>query len=660
MYEKLFSPIKINKLEIKNRLAMAPMYAAGLTEPGGTYSQRAIDYFEERAKGGTGLIITGVNRVEGEIEKLIFLVPHPTGMNMSNFKELAEAVHFHDSKIFLQLTPGFGRNAPVMPGVKPISASAVPAYFDPAITCRELTIQEVEAIVKGFGDVAEILVQVDVDGVEIHGHEGYLLDQFATSLWNRRGDKYGGSLTDRLRFAVEIVQEIKTRVGKYYPVTYRYGLRHYLKAFDQGAVPGEEFEELGRDLDESIEMAKLLEEAGYDALHIDAGGSYNSYYWAHPPMYMEHGVGLDAIIKKITDAVSIPVMVCSRFDNPRLAEKVLKEDKADMIVIGRGLLADAYWPQKVREGRIDDIRPCIACDTGCQGRMNEGGTLSCAVNPTTCKEKIWSLQPIKKAKNVMVVGGGIGGMEAARVAAERGHNVSLYEKTKDLGGHLIVACVPEFKRDLKRLLIWYKNQMKKLGIEIFTDTEVTAKLVDEIGPDEIIMATGSKPIIPDIPGIDNPKVCTAIDVLQGCNLAGDTVAVIGAGLIGGEVALWLAKKGKKVVLIEKLSKLMPHAIDHNANKEMLEGMLTFNGVDTRTYTALAAVTEEGINVVGENLGVQSIECDSVVLAVGLKPVEKLSEALQKKNRRFSKIGDCLAPRIILNAIWDGYKVANSI
>jgi 2-enoate reductase len=467
-------------------------------------------------------------------------------------------------------------------------------------------------------------------------------------------------LTDRLRFAFEIVQEIKNRVGKHYPVTYRYGLRHYLKAFDRGAVPGEEFEELGRDLDESIEMAKLLEEAGYDALHIDAGGSYNSYYWAHPPMYMEHGVGLDAIINNITDAVNIPVMVCSRFDNPRLAEKVLKEEKADMVVIGRGLLADAFWPQKVREGRIEDIRPCIACDTGCQGRMNAGGTLSCAVNPICCKEKTWALQPIQKAKNIMVVGGGIGGMEAARVAAVRGHNVTLYEKTKELGGHLIVAGIPEFKRDLKRLLIWYKNQMKKLGIEIFTDTEVTSKLVDEKEPDEIIMATGSKPTIPNIPGIDNPKVCTAIEVLQGHTLAGDKVAVIGAGLIGCEVALWLANKGKKVVLIEKLSKLMPFEIDHNANKEMLVGMLIFNGVEIRTNTALAAVIEEGINVVGENMDIQPIECDSVVLAVGLKAVEKLSEALQEKNRRFLKIGDCLAPRIILNAIWDGYKVANSI
>ena len=660
MFEKLFKPIKINKLEIKNRIAMAPMYAAGLTEPGGTYSQRAIDYFEERAKGGTGLIITGVNRVEGDIEKLIFLVPYPTPMNMSNFRELSEAVHFHGSKLFLQLTPGFGRNAPIMPGVKPISASPVPAFFDPSVTCRELTIEEVERIVKGFGDVAEILVQAHVDGVEIHGHEGYLVDQFATSLWNRRSDKYGGSLQDRLRFAMEIVQEIKGRVGQDYPVTYRYGLRHYLKAFDHGAVPGEEYKEFGRDLDESIEMAKLLEEGGYDGLHIDAGGSYNSYYWAHPPMYMEHGVGLDAIIHKITEVVNIPVMVCSRFDNPGLAERVLKEGKADMIVLGRGLLADPYWPQKVWEGKIEDIRPCIACDTGCQGRMNDGGVLACAVNPVTCRERLWELRPVIQPKEVMVIGGGVGGMEAARVLSERGHKVSLYEKGNELGGHLIEASVPDFKKDLRRLLAWYRNQMKKLDVETFTNTEVTVELVDEKKPDAIILAAGSTSIIPEIPGVDNAKVVTAIDAFLGKKEVGDEVVVVGAGLIGCEAALWLVQMGKKVTLIEKLSKLMPEEVDHNANKEMLVDMLTFNGVEQRTNTALAEVTDEGIKVVEDDLEIRPIRCNSVVLAMGLKSEDTLAEKLCEKKYRVYKVGDCQDPRIILNAVWDAYKAANSI
>ncbi len=660
MFEKLFAPIKINKLEIKNRIAMAPMYAAGLTEPGGTYSQRAIDYFEERAKGGTGLIITGVNRVEGEIEKLVFLVPYPNVITMANFRELAEACHFHGAKLFLQLTPGFGRNAPIVPGVKPISASPVPAFFDPAITCRELSIEEVERIVEGFGEVAEICVATGVDGVEIHGHEGYLMDQFATALWNRRGDKYGGCLRDRLRFAIETVQEIKNRVGNDFPVTYRYGLRHYLKAFDQGAVPGEEFTELGRDMDESIQMAKLLEEGGYDGLHIDAGGSYDSYYWAHPPMYMDHGVGLEEVIHKITETVNIPVIVCSRFDNPGLAERILQEERADMIALGRGLLADAYWPQKVWEGRIEDIRPCIACDTGCQGRMNEGGVLACAVNPTTCRERLWELRPPSRQKKIMVIGGGIGGMEAARVLTERGHKAVLYEKEKDLGGHLIEAGVPDFKKDIRRLLTWYKTNLKKLEVEISTETEVNLGLVEEQSPDAIILATGSTSTIPRIPGIEHPKVLTAIDVLLGKKEAGNEVVVVGGGLIGCEVALWLAEMGKQVTILEKLSKLMPDAIDHNANKEMLVNMLGFKGVDKKTDTALVEVTPEGVKVIEEDLKIHAIKCDSVVLAVGLKPNDSLWEALVEKKYRVYKVGDCQDPRIILNAVWDAYKVANSV
>ena len=292
--------------------------------------------------------------------------------------------------------------------------------------------------------------------------------------------------------------------------------------------------------------------------------------------------------------------------------------------------------------------------------MNDGGVLACAVNPTACRERLWDLRPVLKKKTVIVVGGGLGGMEAARVLTERGHKVILYEKEKDLGGHLLEASAPEFKKDLRRLLAWYKNQMKKLEIEIHTETEVSEELVNKKQPDEVILATGSTPIIPNIPGIDKPKVMTAIDLYLGRQKPGDEVVVVGGGLIGCETALWLAQKGKKVTIVEKLPKLMPTAIEHNANKELLVDMLVFNGVKIMTNTALAEVTNDGVRIVKSNLDVQPLSCSTVVLAVGLTPKSALEEVLTQKKYRVHKVGDCQEPRLILNAIWDGYRIGNAI
>jgi 2-enoate reductase len=543
-------------------------------------------------------------------------------------------------------------------GEKPVSASAVPHYLDPSITCRPLETGEVESIVAAFGDAAAILAAAGVDGIELHGHEGYLFDQFTTAIWNQRTDKYGGDLKRRLTLPIEVLKIIKERAGADFPVQYRFGLKHYIKGLNSGALPGERYQEAGRDIAEGLEMARLLEAAGFDSLHVDAG-CYDSWYWAHPPVYQEHGCMVDmaAMVKKV---VKIPVIAVGRLEVPELAEKVIAEGKADMVALGRGLLADPYWPVKVAEGRAEDIRPCIGCHDGCLWRFMSGKPLSCAVNPACGRERQYRLSQARKPKKVLVAGGGVAGMEAARVAASRGHKVVLYEKGKALGGHLIEASVPGFKRDLDTLLKWYKNQLQQLGVAIKLQTEASAALLAKENPDAVIVATGSKPILPDIPGIDKTNVFTCVDILLGRKKAGKIVVVVGGGLVGCETALWLAEEGKQVTIVEILPELMTAGLPvPRMNRFMLLDLLALNKVNILTGARIQEITTEGVTVTGKGFK-RTIKADTIVLAAGLQPDNALSRELNGRFSQLYAIGDCQEARNIMGAIWDGYEVGRTV
>ena len=354
-FKNLLKSIKIGNIEIKNRVAMAPMGIGGMTNLDGGPGSRALDYYIERARGGVGLIITSLFKVENEIDVLPqgFMLISPVAL--APFAELAETVHALGTKIFVQLTAGFGRVAsPRLLRGKPVSASAIPYYWNPALTCKELTVEEVERLAKAFGPISHILAEAGIDGVELHGHEGYLFDQFTTGLWNHRSDRYGGDLTNRLCFPIEVLKEIKKQVGDNFPVQYRFALKHYIKGYNTGALPGEEYVEAGQNIEEGLRMAKILEEAGFDALHVDAG-CYDSWYWSHPPGYQEHGcmVNMAEEVKKV---VHIPVIAVGRLDIPELAEQVIAEGKADIVAVGRGLLADPFWVKKIEKGQPDQIR----------------------------------------------------------------------------------------------------------------------------------------------------------------------------------------------------------------------------------------------------------------------------------------------------------------
>jgi len=502
-FNKLFEPGNIGTLEIPNRIVMAPM-GTGFAGLDGRLGKRHINYYAERAKGGVGLIITTVVKVERSIDPIdrcSFPIPVLDDNRLiPDFSELADRIHEYGSKVAVQLSLGFGRNADNISSERPpISASAVPSFHDPKVLARELTIEEIRELIKAFGDAAERVKRAGIDAIEIHAHTGYLLDQFMTSLWNKRGDAYGGDLEGRLRLPLEIIEEVRGRLGRDFPLIFRYSADHMIKG--------------GRKIEESKEIAKRLEEAGVDALHIDAG-CYEAMPWIFPPEYYEQGC-LVHLAEEIKRVVDIPIITVGRISDPEFAEKILEEGRADFIAMGRQLLADSEWPKKVREGKIEDIRRCIACNEGCIGRLFAIKPISCTLNPEVGREGEYRITPALKRKKVLVIGGGPAGMEAARVAGLRGHDVTLCEKTDKLGGLLIPAAMPEFKKDLNHIIKYYSTQLRKLNVKVELNKEVTLETVNEMKPDVVIVATGSTPFIPKIPGINKRIVVKAIDVLLG-------------------------------------------------------------------------------------------------------------------------------------------------
>lgn len=659
----LFEPIKIGKLEIKNKIAMAPMGAFGLVDNECCFNQRAVDYYVERAKGGTGLIITSIVKVENELDKVLTGVFPIISINPAKFvmtsSEMTERVHAYGSKIFLQLSMGFGRSG--APGglltSQPVSASDIPNYWDPTVTCRALTTSEVEWIVEKFAEAAAVAHKAGFDGVEIHAvHEGYLLDQFTLSIFNRRTDKYGGDLRGRLQLPIEIVNAIKAEVGSDFPVGLRYSVKSCIKDWGQGGLAEEDYVEKGRDLEEGLEAAKILEAAGYDEFNADLG-TYDAWYWAHPPLYQKDGLYLP-YTKELKKVVNIPVMVAGKMGMPEVAKRALEDEAADIITLGRPLLCDAYWPKKVLMGKDDRIRPCIGCHTGCMGRGFEGKPLSCAVNPAAGRERYYDIKPAISPKKVMIIGGGVAGMEAARITAMRGYTVTLYEGSKELGGQVIPASVPDFKLDDRRLLEWYRNEMKETKVKVVLNTRVTEEIVEKEKPDIIIIATGANEVKLNLPGIDKDKVATVIQILNGNKQTGKNILMVGGGLAGCEASLYLAKQGKKVTIIEardsilNAGKPIPHM-----NKIMLIDLLKNSGVDIITETSLLEVTDEGAIIIDNKFNKHNIAADSVVIAVGFKSNKELYGKLRDKVVDLYMVGDANESANIMNAIWSANEVA---
>lgn len=658
----LFTPLSIGKVSIKNRFAMAPMGPLGLGDEQGGFTQRGIDYYTARARGGTGLIITGVTFVDNTIEEHGMPNCPNSTYNPVQFvrtsREMTERVHAYNARIFLQMSGGFGRvTIPTNLGeFPPVAPSPIQhRWLDK--TCRALTVDEIHELVRDFGEGAYNAKRAGFDGVQIHAvHEGYLIDQFAISLFNQRTDEYGGSLENRLRFAREIVEEIKRRCGQDFPVMLRYSPKSFIKALREGALPGEEFEEKGRDLPEGVEAAKLLVSYGYDALDVDVG-SYDAWWWSHPPMYQKKGLYMP-YAKLVKENVNVPVLCAGRMDDPDMAEGAVMDGVCDIISLGRPLLADPDYVNKLRRGERKCIRPCISCQEGCMGRIQEYSMVNCAVNPQAARERVTAYNPVLKAKHVLVIGGGVAGCEAARVLAERGHKPEIMERSDHLGGNLLAAGAPSFKEDDIALVRWYENEMQRLSVPVHFNAPVdpASKLYDEY--DAVIVATGATP--KKFPLGENAPVYTATDALLGKTPIGERVTVVGGGLVGCETALWLAQEGKHVTIVEALDRLM--AVNKplcHANSEMLKRLLPFHGVETLVSSSVQKY-ENGKLLVKTPQGEQQLDCDTVILSVGFREDRGVFDAWENSAKEIYLLGDAKKVANIMYAVWDAFEVANHI
>ena len=628
----LFDKTQLGSMKLKNRIFMSPMGTTG--EADGSYCIEGINYFEERAKGGAGLIITGANVVSTKYEARpcteLSNFHHVERLNM-----LIDRCHHYGAKVCVQLSPGLGRQQFTDPFTPPYSAGSVGAFWYKDLICKPFSVDDIHYLVEKVGYSASLAINAGADAVELHAYGGYLLDQFQSKQWNNRTDEYGGSLENRMRFTLECIDAIKKNVPKNFPILVKFTPVQRVEGF--------------RTLDEGIEMAKILENAGVTALHVDTG-CYEEWYQAITTVYSKPGHKLD-VQRAIKEVVHVPVLGDGKLFNPELAKKVVEDGTLDYIGMGHEMLADPYWPTKVKEGRYDDIRPCVGCNE-CLLSGFSGKHYYCAVNPTCYAEKEYALpKPDGSKKSILVIGGGPGGMSAAIAARQRGWDVELWEKTGRLGGTLWPAGGPDFKADIIKLIEYMKGQCEKLGVKICYNKEATAENVVGGHYDKVILAAGASPAKPPIPGIENAVVVS--DYLTHKFTPGKKVVIIGGGLAGTEAACDIAPHADEVTIVEMLPDILYTAAHCLNNDQHLRRMVADRGVKVAAGAKVTAITPDSVTYEkdGETI---TLACDTVLNAAGFKANNQLEDLLEENYDNVTVVGDAIAPRKILTAVHEGY------
>lgn len=643
-YDKLFEPGYIGNLKIKNRLIMSPINPQFTIGEPSVLGERFYEYYKARAKGGVGLIITTHVKAEKTID------PYPltfgyatldTASKIKYFNEITEMAHRYDAKIAIELSPGTGRLADAALRDRwPVGPSENGLLGMPDVKTRELTKDEIHGLVEAYGRAAGLAKQAGFDIIYVH-FTAYLGDQFLSSVWNRRTDEYGGSLENRMRFLVECIESARNNVGKDFPLIVGLALDH--------GFPG------GRELDETIEIAKKLKEIGIDTLHLRRG-SYDNMNLLIPTEYMVDGVSVDYAYKVKKEA-GIQVISDGNIGDPVLAEELIGENKLDFVGLARPLLADPEWVNKVRAGKKEDIVPCVRC-MQCINRVFFGQYAACSVNPVLGKEYLGPMLPTRHPKNVLVVGGGMAGMVCAKLSEDRGHNVTLLEKTSELGGHLLEGAGVDHKKEVKAYCEHLVREIKNSKVKVEYNTNATKELVKKLKPDVVVVATGSDPIVPDVKGIDKPNVRIAVKLLKERQDTGKNVIIVGGGLVGCETGLYLVQKGKSVTIIDMLPEVGQDVIF--MTKFSLLQALNEKGIKTQGGLKLKEITDKGIIVEEANGNVKELECDTVVIATGLRGDNKLYDELKDEVDEIYKIGDCVKARMFIDATQEAYQVAMDI
>jgi 2,4-dienoyl-CoA reductase-like NADH-dependent reductase (Old Yellow Enzyme family)/thioredoxin reductase len=618
-----------------------PAMSSRLCAPDGSVTQKTIDYYAERAKGGAGLLILETHYIDDKAAQSDWIqMGIYSNRLLSGMNQLAEAIHSHGAAVVVQLAHAGRQRQEKASKEQPLAPSAIP--LPGGEMPREMTLAEIEGIQEAFAEAAVRAKMAGYDGVEIHGGHGGLPGQFLSPYSNKRQDKYGGSLENRALFSLEVIKRVRDKVGDGYIVGYRMSAEEY--------VPG------GLTLKETSEFAKMLDRAGVDYINVSSGiFAPGSAHHIIPALYIPkaHNVHLAEAVRKVVRTLVINAGAHDVYT----AEETLEQGKADLVALGRALIADPELPKKLAGDRIDDIRPCIRGNEGCLAGLFLGRPMRCEVNPTCGRESEFKITPAERKKKVMVIGGGIAGLEVARVAALRGHEVTISERSEELGGHLLEATVPEFKEETKELLDWAVRQVKKAAsINVNLNTEATPSLIKELKPDVLMVAIGSDYIIPRVPGCDKVCAVTAGDVLLGKRAVGDKVVVVGAGLVGCETALYIAETlGKTVSIVEMLDEALPD-LELLGKMALLE-RLEKASVEMHLGWCLDEIIDRGAICTDKNRQKHKIEADTVVLATGLGAREEAAEQFKGLAPEVRIVGDCAKARKIYHCFEDAWRTA---